>query len=409
MNTEVPAGDDSPTIAAPTPDPQAPPQAKPRVRRQRPRWLRYTFRGVTAVAVIFLILVGTSIGSALTQPGTDSVAARLAEWGRGHGLSGLITWGENQQYQHHKPAVGGTLTPAEQQQLDASRNAPSPAPMLDVPAAIAPIVSPAIAGEGRWQVLVTNGAQPVVMRALLRPDTRHTSYLAYVAWIDASKVRFVLHPGTQEPGHGPWTQATTIPAGQRTGLVATFNSGFRLQDALIGPYGGYLADGRQIGKLQNGSAAMIFRSDGSMTIGQWGRDGTATDHSIVAVRENLHLLVDHGQIQADAMDGSGQTWGYTVKNAYYVWRSGVGVTANGDIVYAMGPTLSVQTLAQILQRAGAVTAMELDINPDWVSFMSYQAAGQPANPTPVKLTNFSKPADRYYQTSSRDFIAVYAR
>jgi hypothetical protein len=114
-------------------------------------------------------------------------------------------------------------------------------------------------------------------------------------------------------------------------------------------------------------------------------------------------------VQADAQDGSGQTWGYTIRNAYYVWRSGVGVTATGDIVYAMGPTLSVQTLAEILRRAGAVRAMELDINPDWVSFMSYPAGGNPANPAPVKLMGFTRPANRYYGQSSRDFVAVYTR
>jgi len=88
-------------------------------------------------------------------------------------------------------------------------------------------------------------------------------------------------------------------------------------------------------------------------------------------------------------------------------RSGVGVTASGDIVYAMGPALSVQSLATILQRAGAVRAMELDINPVWVSFMTYTAHGDAA-PTPVKLTGFSRPADRYFHPSTRDFVAVYA-
>jgi hypothetical protein len=75
----------------------------------------------------------------------------------------------------------------------------------------------------------------------------------------------------------------------------------------------------------------------------------------------------------------------------------------------MGPTLSVETLAILLQRAGAVRAMELDINPAWVSFMSYNPLPNPNNPAPVKLDNFNQPADRYYQPCSRDFVAAYAR
>ena len=327
--------------------------------------------------VIFLVLTLWSIGTALLRPGTDSVQARLAEWGRDHGMSTIVTWAENQQYQHNQPKVGGSLSAADRAQLHAG--APPTAAPEHLPTAIPPIVSPVLPGEGAWRVLAQTGSQPVVMRALLRPDRAHTSYLAYVAWIDTSRVRFVLHPGSVEPGLGGLRQPDTIPARQRSGRMATFNGGFRLKDALMGPYGGYYADGHRVGRLVNGMAAEIFRSDGSMTVGMWGRDGSLSDHAITAVRQNLRLLVDNGQVQADAKDGSGQTWGYTIKNAYYVWRSGVGVTSTGDIVYAMGPTLSVQTLAQILRRAGAVRAMELDINPDWVSFMSYTAGGEPGD------------------------------
>lgn len=383
-----------------------PAAARPVWRRPWPRWLRNVRRGVAAALVIFLVLTLWSIGTALLRPGTDSVQARLAEWGRDHGMSTIVTWAENQQYQHNQPKVGGSLSAADRAQLHAG--AP-PTSGTDLPTAIPPIVSPVLPGEGAWRVLAQTGSQPVVMRALLRPDRAHTSYLAYVAWIDTSRVRFVLHPGSVEPGLGGLRQPDTIPARQRSGLMATFNGGFRLKDALMGPYGGYYADGHRVGRLVNGMAAEIFRSDGSMTVGMWGRDGSLSDHAITAVRQNLRLLVDNGQVQADAKDGSGQTWGYTIKNAYYVWRSGVGVTSTGDIVYAMGPTLSVQTLAQILRRAGAVRAMELDINPDWVSFMSYTAGGNPATPAPTKLMNFSRPADRYYKPSSRDFVAVYAR
>ncbi len=255
----------------------------------------------------------------------------------------------------------------------------------------------------------TAAGQPAVLKAMLRPDATHTSYLAEVAWINTHDVRFVLHPGSEEPGHGPWTVPDTIPAAQRHGLVATFNGGFRLKDALAGPFGGYYADGRAVGQLANGVAAEIFRRDGSMTVGLWGRDATLADPTVVAVRENLRLLVDNGQITASSADGSSRTWGYTIKNAYYVWRSGIGVTDTGDIVFAMGSTLSVQTLADVLRRAGAVRAMELDINPAWTSFMSYTAGPDPANPAPAKLTDFSRPADRYYQPSSRDFVAAYLR
>ncbi|HKT03639.1 MAG TPA: phosphodiester glycosidase family protein [Rugosimonospora sp.] len=363
-------------------------------------------RGTAALLVVFLAVTGWSIGTALTHPGTDSVAARLAEWARDHGMGRLVTWAENQQYQHDKPRVGGSLNTADRNALQGGT---APSAVTGLPAPIPPVVTPALAGEGGWKVLVAVQGRPVVMSALLRPDPSHTSYLAQVAWLSGKELRFVLHPGSLEPGHGPWSQPDTIPPGSRTGLVATYNGGFKLKDSLAGGYGGYFADGRAIGQLPNGYAAEIFHRDGSMTVGVWGRDSSFSDPTVVAVRENLHLLVDNGKIQASIADGSSLTWGYTIRNAYYVWRSGVGVTADGNVVFAMGPTLSVQTLADLLRRAGAVRALELDINPDWVSFMSYRVTGDPGNPTPVKLTGFGRPANRYYQPSSRDFVAAYLR
>ncbi len=65
-------------------------------------------------------------------------------------------------------------------------------------------------------------------------------------------------------------------------------------------------------------------------------------------------------------------WGFTLGNAVYVWRSGLGITANGALVYVGGPGLNITDLANLLVRAGAVRAMELDINTDWVNFSSYK-------------------------------------
>jgi hypothetical protein len=61
-------------------------------------------------------------------------------------------------------------------------------------------------------------------------------------------------------------------------------------------------------------------------------------------------------------------------NAIYVWRSGIGITADGALVYVGGPGLNITDLADLLVRAGAVRAMELDINTDWVNFSVYQPA-----------------------------------
>ena len=55
------------------------------------------------------------------------------------------------------------------------------------------------------------------------------------------------------------------------------------------------------------------------------------------------------------------------------------MTADGALVYVAGPALTARSLAESLQRAGAVRAMTLDINPEWVTFNFYShAAGDPS-------------------------------
>jgi hypothetical protein len=130
---------------------------------------------------------------------------------------------------------------------------------------------------------------------------------------------------------------------------------------------------------------------------------------VAAVRENLNLLVDQGQVKVGPYDGSGADWGYTIKGWYYIARSGVGMTANGDIVYVGGSQLSVYTLAKLLKAAGAVYGMELDINPDWTSFMTYNGLQDGQHPAAQKLWEFNQPADRYFSPSDRDFVTVHAR
>ena len=92
----------------------------------------------------------------------------------------------------------------------------------------------------------------------------------------------------------------------------------------------------------------------------------------------------------------------------------MGITANGALVYAGGPGLNITTLADILARAGAVRAMELDINTDWVSFATYHPRSATGLATPVNGTDLL-PAmvgqpDRYFQSWwARDFFTMSAR
>ena len=73
-------------------------------------------------------------------------------------------------------------------------------------------------------------------------------------------------------------------------------------------------------------------------------------------------------------------FGATLGGGYYVWRSGLGITKDGRIIYVYGPALNVQDLADLLQRAGAVEGMQLDINPYWMKYGVLQRKQPPVRP-----------------------------
>ena len=85
----------------------------------------------------------------------------------------------------------------------------------------------------------------------------------------------------------------------------------------------------------------------------------------------------------------------------------IGIDRHGNLIYVSGPDQSVGSLARVLLHAGAVRAMELDINSYWPSFITYGAPGalDPSN----LLPNMERPDTRYLEPDDRDFFAVYAR
>ncbi|MDQ1413246.1 MAG: hypothetical protein QOE07_1834, partial [Acidimicrobiaceae bacterium] len=122
------------------------------------------------------------------------------------------------------------------------------------------------------------------------------------------------------------------------------------------------------------------------------------------------LVVDNGRPVAGLNTDSNYKWGATLGNKVQVWRSGVGMTANGALVYVAGNNLSISMLASVLARAGAIRAMELDINSSWVEFVSYgPAIPSAAMPDAKLLPDMSGGTSKYLGDNSRDFVAVFRR
>jgi hypothetical protein len=364
------------------------------------------------VLAAFLITVSWSVGHALTAPGGGNLSTRLAEWARDHYLGPVVTFGEWLTYQ--PPKVGGKpsfslsgegIAAAKERARKLRGRQAALAALYAPPLPLKTLAGSALPGEGQWRVLATAHGRPAIFGTYLRASSVYTSYVAGIAELNQRLVRFQLRPGSEDPGGSNWNAQPWIPPGTRNGLLATFNSGFKINAS----GGGFYLNGQTAGTLTSGVASVVYYCDGHMTIGVWGQNVYKTP-CVVGVRQNLHLIVVHGQIPPTVDNNVESSWGATLGGGYYVWRSGIGETKSGRIIFAYGPALNVREVAELLQRAGAVTGMQLDINPEWMSFMYYLPGHHPANPTPVALLpNQMQAANRYYSITGRDFTAVYAR
>jgi len=403
--------------------PTRPPTRRPVRPRTERRWFlswmkRHKTLCVVGVVLILLTPLWSSLGSALSDPSLGStVPGRLAEWARDHGAGSVVSWAENTWYSHHPPPVGGTPAPTaipefrSPQAHRATAGAAAAIPNhLAAPLPIAPVASPPLAGEGQWRpVGRTVDGVPAVYETFVRPDAVHTSEVTGLAWMDASLLRAALYSGSTIPGGGPWQLTAPISPSAAISLVAAFNAGFRMPDA----NGGYFTQGKTVVPLRQGAASFVIYADGSATVADWGRDASMTPN-VVAVRQNLDLIVDDGRPVPGLNSSDNRQWGTTLGGAVYVWRSGIGVTSNGAFVYAGGPGLNITDLANVLARAGAWRAMELDINTDWVNLATYSpptpdGAASPANGTDLLPAMVGTPARYFDPWWSRDFITMSVR
>ena len=256
-------------------------------------------------------------------------------------------------------------------------------PVPDVPAPAAP------GGTVAWQA----SGRSVLNRPLLYLSS---AFGAQLAWMPPGLVRGYVVPGTGDPMVSVWGGQVAPEA--RPFLVAGFNGGFKTGDFA----GGILAFGQQFRSQAAGVASFVVYADGTITVGEWGRQ-IDTSRPIVAVRQNLGMLVDGGQpTAATANPGN---WGGSVAGVATA-RSAVGVDANGGRVWAGGRE-SPNDLARALVAGGAVRGMQLDINPDWVNFNLY--APGPDSVVHGQPVYGATGVDRYLSPNSRDFIVIAIR
>jgi hypothetical protein len=225
--------------------------------------------------------------------------------------------------------------------------------------------------------------------------------------MDPTLLRAQLYSGSYIPGGGPYKYSAPISALASKSLVAAFNAGFRVQDS----HGGYYTNGTTVKPLVNNAASVVIYKDGTMTVGSWGTQ-VWMSNQVASVRQNLVLLVNNGKEVQGLKDQNSSKWGATISGSYNVWRSGLGVTRDGAIVYVGGPAMSISDLADILKRAGAVRAMQLDINTGWVQFSTFEGPLDTSinGGNSTSLLSAMPTGSRYFTTWwNRDFFTMSLR
>lgn len=299
----------------------------------------------------------------------------------------------------------------------ASPQAGGPGVPLPAPAALAPFGRHPVPGEGAWRPAgrSVHGVRAIYETALVPPGG---SQAAGISWMDTRLLSARLYSGSRSPGGGPYRFTAPIRPAQAASVVAAFNGGFMMNEA----GGGYYTQGHAVDPLRRGAASLVIYANGSVNVGAWGRDVVMT-RDVAGVRQNLVPLVAGGRPTRRAASPDWRAWGATcgatscaatVPGIEHQWRSGVGVTASGALVYATGPALDPLQLARLLVRAGVVRGMQLDINPDWTVFVSYapRAAGgraAPSNGSKLVPSTVQGPWTFFQPWWARDFITMSAR
>ncbi|GLV53331.1 hypothetical protein KDH_01860 [Dictyobacter sp. S3.2.2.5] len=302
------------------------------------------------------------------------------------------------------------ITAPSQLPLTMAKSAPPPARVawkaMPLPS-MQPLISPVLKGEGSWNMLEQAPGPyaylPIDASAFIRPDPHYPYAIVTLLQFDMRFSRLHIVAGTQEPGgplhaYGTGSIAQADQAGNT--LLAVLNGGFKYAD---GAYG-LMTDGRVYVPPQPNVATIAITRNGKLIIGSWGVDPelNSQNKNLLAWRQNASLLIDHGAINPLTRDGA--AWGGTILNKEYTWRSGLGITAQGNLIYAAGNALLPETLGKALSAAGAVMAMETDINPFWTRAFLYQRNNNGTLTINKLNTQMQGTGNEYLQADQRDFF-----
>ncbi len=295
-------------------------------------------------------------------------------------------------------AASRTSAPSSRPAHDAARAATTTSRPTTTTTTAAPTTTTFAPEQPGWSTLST-GPRGIAIDERTYPQTDGTQ-ITVVRFLH-DHVDYSLHVGSQDPPTGQAVigpdSGPAIGAAEQPLLLGCFNGGFKANTGA----GGFEVDGQVLMPLTSGLASLVIDTAGGGSVGAWGQDVPPPGVNVASVRQNLSPLVEGGQPSPQIDNVS--AWGATLGGGAYVARSALGEDAAGDLLYAASMSAVPVDLATALIDAGAVRAMELDINPEWVQM---DTAATPGGPLVAQIPGQNRPADQCEAGWTRDFVAV---
>ncbi len=269
-----------------------------------------------------------------------------------------------------------------------------------VPPTTAPPTTTTTTEQPGWTPVSTVGTAIAVDS---RSVTEPTGHVVTVFRFRAGHTQFGLHVGGADPPRGSATVAandnSSIGPIEAPALLAAFNGGF---EASAGA-GGFELSGQILVPLLAGYGSLVIDTDGKAHVGIWGQGLPAAGEQVASVRQNLPPLVTGGRPAQNISDIA--AWGATLGGGATVARSSLAEDGAGNLLFAASMNVLPVDLADALISAGALTGMELDINPEWVQLATATTPGGALAPG---IPGQNRPGDQYQVGWSRDFVTVLA-
>ena len=367
-------------------------------RRRRRRLLVI---GVPLLGLLTWVLCSYAIW--MLKPTSMSFGPRSVEWVRAEVPFGntIVDEIEHIYYTANAPKKSG---PAPKRLPAVGLSLPRRDRTAAWPPPIRPVFAHPLRGEGIWKPTgpPVEGGAPVLVTSF-RPEAEYPELLAYVAWFDHTRTAIGYYPGRYEPPNAAVRGPMMVPYGQRSRLLATFNGGFTYEDG----ENGSTVNGKVNEPLKDGKATLVGYRDGRVEIVKWS-GGRNAGPDVAWTRQSLAPIVWNSRLNPTLNeDPNSPEWGFTLGGVTRVWRTGVGIDRRGNLMFVAAEGQTVISIAKLLRHIGAVRAMELDINPDWHTLITYThghgLVGRMVEPQP------NQSADRYLTPDDRDFFAVYRR